>query len=436
MKVSCIMPTYNRYPRTGYVVEEAIESFLRQDYQDKELLIINDAAGQELVFNHPQVRIWNLDYRVPDLSAKIQMAIDNAQGELFCRWDDDDIHLPWRLSLSVKKLATCGSPEWRPRNYWFDPGTLRHNVGHANSHVTAIWSRACLAAIGGVYPPKYSGYEDQAFNAALKAAGIPGGLEILPKEEIFYFYRWSTGGFHLSGAGGDSANLQRQYDNRSKEQILKGPIHIKPKWYENHIERSRVAASMNPTKQWTDLFGYFNYQKLYNAMTERVPRHAKFVEVGCLEGRSLVYLAQRVRAAGMRGQVYGVDFGVGAMPTPLPRDGALNATCTLAQNIAACGVHDIVTLIAGESTRASQLFADNSVWFVNIDADHEKDSVLSDLQVWVDKIMPGGTIAGHDYGHPQYPGVMEAVDQFFKVSPGSLRSPHAADCWQYTKPMR
>src|SRR5438876_11343843 len=49
MKVSCMCATYNRPPNSQWLLEEAIESFLRQDYAEKELLVLNDCAGQELV---------------------------------------------------------------------------------------------------------------------------------------------------------------------------------------------------------------------------------------------------------------------------------------------------------------------------------------------------------------------------------------------------
>ena len=42
MRASAVLPTYNRPPDQQWLVEEAIESFLRQDYPDKELLVLND----------------------------------------------------------------------------------------------------------------------------------------------------------------------------------------------------------------------------------------------------------------------------------------------------------------------------------------------------------------------------------------------------------
>ena len=49
------------------------------------------------------------------------------------------------------------------------------------------------------------------------------------------------------------------------------------------------------------------------------------------------------------------------------------------------------------SADASQLFSDQSVDFVFIDARHSYDAVLEDLKAWWPKIRPGGILAGHDY---------------------------------------
>ncbi len=51
--------------------------------------------------------------------------------------------------------------------------------------------------------------------------------------------------------------------------------------------------------------------------------------------------------------------------------------------------------------------------FVYIDADHSYDGVWKDLCVWFSKIRDGGIIGGHDYLHPDFPGVQKAIDEFF-----------------------
>jgi len=51
--------------------------------------------------------------------------------------------------------------------------------------------------------------------------------------------------------------------------------------------------------------------------------------------------------------------------------------------------------------------------FAFIDADHSRAGVERDIAAWLPLIRPGGWIGGHDYGHPLFPGVREAVDAAF-----------------------
>ncbi len=51
--------------------------------------------------------------------------------------------------------------------------------------------------------------------------------------------------------------------------------------------------------------------------------------------------------------------------------------------------------------------------FIYIDADHSYDGVCKDLCLWFSKIRDGGIIGGHDYMHPDFPGVQKAIDEFF-----------------------
>ena len=61
LKVSCFCCTYGRPD----VLEEAIESFLRQDYEGpKELIVLNDFTQQTLHFEHPEVKIINAEQRI------------------------------------------------------------------------------------------------------------------------------------------------------------------------------------------------------------------------------------------------------------------------------------------------------------------------------------------------------------------------------------
>ena len=69
------------------------------------------------------------------------------------------------------------------------------------------------------------------------------------------------------------------------------------------------------------------------------------------------------------------------------------------------------------SSEGASRVADRTLDFVYIDARHDYQSVLEDLEAWFPKVKPGGIVAGHDYldgtvRGTDY-GVKSAVDEFF-----------------------
>ncbi|HUT64389.1 MAG TPA: glycosyltransferase [Anaerolineae bacterium] len=99
--ISCIMPTYNR--RT--FVPKAIEYFLRQDYQNRELIILDDGTDpiEDLVPEDPRIRYLHQNNKL-SLGMKRNIACNNAQGKIIVHWDDDDWIAPWRLKYQVENL--------------------------------------------------------------------------------------------------------------------------------------------------------------------------------------------------------------------------------------------------------------------------------------------------------------------------------------------
>ncbi|MCP4215047.1 MAG: glycosyltransferase, partial [bacterium] len=85
--VSCIMPTYNRRS----FVPKTIEYFLRQDYPNRELIIVDDGtdAIEDLVPQDPRIRYLGLTKK-HTIGAKRNLAITNARGQIIIHWDDDD----------------------------------------------------------------------------------------------------------------------------------------------------------------------------------------------------------------------------------------------------------------------------------------------------------------------------------------------------------
>jgi O-antigen biosynthesis protein len=119
--VSCIMPTYNR----RQYVSQAIQYFLRQDYPNRELIIVDDGSEpvEDLVPSDPRIRYVRLDTRMI-LGAKRNLACELAQGTIIAHWDDDDWMAPYRLRyqlevLEREKADLCGAG----RQLYYSPTT-------------------------------------------------------------------------------------------------------------------------------------------------------------------------------------------------------------------------------------------------------------------------------------------------------------------------
>ncbi len=96
------MPTANR----RRFVPSAIELFLAQDYDDKELVIIDDGADSvaDIIPHHPQIRYHREASGSQSLGGKRNLACDLSRGDVILHWDDDDWYAPWRISYQAECL--------------------------------------------------------------------------------------------------------------------------------------------------------------------------------------------------------------------------------------------------------------------------------------------------------------------------------------------
>jgi predicted O-methyltransferase YrrM len=74
---------------------------------------------------------------------------------------------------------------------------------------------------------------------------------------------------------------------------------------------------------------------------------------------------------------------------------------------------DRTQLIRKTSSDALKEFLDESLDFIFLDANHEFDSVYSDISSWFPKIKKGGIFMGHDWDHGNFPGTTKAVKKYF-----------------------
>ncbi|MCG8650963.1 MAG: glycosyltransferase family 2 protein [Pirellulales bacterium] len=201
--ISCIMPTYGR---PAYV-DEAVAMFLDQDYPHKELIISNDCAGQTLVFDHPDVRIFNQETRFPTLGEKRNTCIELARGPLIAIWDDDDVYLPWRLSYSYRQMLRHQTPFYRTSHFWAYWGNenLHHNqtVPGWVSHAFAMFEKELWRRAGG-YPARSLGEDTEFFNRIHQVLDREFIKYPIPEQDRFFVLRGKSRYRHMSIEGGEN----------------------------------------------------------------------------------------------------------------------------------------------------------------------------------------------------------------------------------------
>jgi glycosyltransferase involved in cell wall biosynthesis len=98
--VTVIIPTYNR----GWIVKEAIDSVLEQDFSDFELIVVDDGSEdntrQILGAYANAITVFHQSNR--GVSAARNRGIAEASGRLIAFLDSDDLWLPAKLKTQVK----------------------------------------------------------------------------------------------------------------------------------------------------------------------------------------------------------------------------------------------------------------------------------------------------------------------------------------------
>lgn len=155
--------------------------------------------------------------------------------------------------------------------------------------------------------------------------------------------------------------------------------------------------------------GCFSFAGFYTYVASQTWGDWHGVEVGALKGQSAAFLAVELLNRGYAAQK--LDL-VELSPS---KD-------EIAKNLAM--VSKIIGTIHSpmSSVGASQQYADGSLDFVMLDADHELAGVRADIAHWWPKIRSGGILSGHDFSH-YFPGVMRAAMETFprlNVWAGSL----------------
>lgn len=227
-----LCPTYGRVRRQPELIAEAVYWFTKQEYENCELLILNDCKEQEITCNVPGVTMVNCEYRYPTLGQKMNAMVELApEGSVCAVYEDDDIILPWRCEEIVKGIR--GVDFWSPGKWWYcEKGIAPQIDTNGYGYTSCAFRRE--AGLGG--HEKVSEAHDRKFvvwaSENLKCRFANGNV---PADRISYCYRWGVSQIHLSGTGFIEEAYKDFYPGRG------GKFTIVPKMEEDWVQSTRNA---------------------------------------------------------------------------------------------------------------------------------------------------------------------------------------------------
>ena len=205
--VTVLMPVYNGLS----FLKDAITSVLQQDFNDFELLVVDDAStdgSAEWVASVSDARI-RLVRNQQNLgqAASLNRGLHEARGPYIARLDQDDVSLPQRLrkqlvwleshpdiivvGSSVDWIDSRGNRTRHPRGRTVDCGTLVGNFLLRRNlliHPAVMFRRDVVVALGG-YDATYSPSEDYELWTRLAV----GGYRLAVQPETLVLYREHDG---------------------------------------------------------------------------------------------------------------------------------------------------------------------------------------------------------------------------------------------------
>ena len=227
ISAKCI--TYGRVE----LLEEALYSYLNQDFKGEcELVIVNDYPLQTLIFEHPHVKIFNLNQTFETIGEKDNFAVSKCNGDIIAVWDDDDIALPCHLSNIEKWFKDCDLLHWKRGGFLnYDQFSIESIGNSGIVYSKKIWEKYLHAKMNAGYDVIFT---DKIHSSERVVNACP--------EKIGWIYRWGGTSYHMSGEGADTPerpNVILRHSEYIEQQrqnglIPTGEIYLKPHWNINY----------------------------------------------------------------------------------------------------------------------------------------------------------------------------------------------------------
>ena len=195
-KVSVIIPCYN----LGQYLDEAVDSVLKQTYQDFEIIIINDGSSDECTntllksYSRPKTTVYHTKNQ--GLPATRNYGIERASGEYICCLDADDKYHPEYLEKTVPIFDNDSKEEYGIVSTWVEVFGGKEFIWEINDydpillfegnplHVASLFRKKIWEKVGG-YKTNLEGYQDWDFWINI----ISRKYKWFVVKEILFFYR-------------------------------------------------------------------------------------------------------------------------------------------------------------------------------------------------------------------------------------------------------
>ena len=114
--VSVVLPTYGRLP----LLRQAVASVVGQTFGDWELIIVDDGSTDDTreyleAVDDPRVRPLRLEHR--GITSARSSGLGLARGKWVAFLDSDDLWLPGKLELQLRRLAAQPACRWSYTGY-------------------------------------------------------------------------------------------------------------------------------------------------------------------------------------------------------------------------------------------------------------------------------------------------------------------------------
>jgi glycosyltransferase involved in cell wall biosynthesis len=136
---SIIIPTYNR----AHLIKKTIESVLAQEFDDFEVLVIDDGSNddtEEVVRQISDARLSYFKRENAERGAARNFGFGRSRGTYVNFFDSDDLMYSNHLKVAHELVNTYGKPKWFHLGYDFmlPDGTVTKRVNDFNDSVSQV----------------------------------------------------------------------------------------------------------------------------------------------------------------------------------------------------------------------------------------------------------------------------------------------------------